>query len=282
MRRIVDAALGRIIDTLPAEQFIALQFFKYHRRFPRIKNPRTFSEKIQHRKLYEANPRFHECADKVRVKEHVRSALGAQFVIPSLWSGKKLPSVEERNWPIPFIIKANHGCSFNILVRTESDKDWKIIDNKFEQWLQSRLPENYYESWYNEIEPQILVEPLLGDPLGSLTDYKFFVFGGRAEFVQVHTNRWTCHKNVFYDRNWTRQPFSLEYPLETRKIDRPRHFTEMLDAAEKLGNEFSFVRVDLYDLDSGPKFGELTFAPLSGLGRFRPVAYDRIFGNLWT
>jgi hypothetical protein len=124
----------------------------------------------------------------------------------------------------------------------------------------------------------------------GLTDYKLFVFGGRAEFIQVDTDRATDHKRVFYNRDWIRQAFtisfrhkdgSLWYPLETREIERPRHLAEMMDAAEKLGSGFNFVRVDLYDLDSGPKFGEMTFAPGAGCESFHPVAYDRIFGELW-
>jgi hypothetical protein len=247
----------------------------------------TFNEKIQYRKLYDADLRFHKLADKVRVKEHVRTTIGAHFVIPTLWTGKRLPPIEERSWPIPFVIKANHGCSWNKFVRSEADKDWACIDQVCEQWLNSLFS---CESWYMKIEPQILVEPLLGDAQGSLIDYKFFVFGGRAEFIQVDTNRVTDQQIFFYDRNWRRQPFWVwrrqpfwldNYPLETREIERPRHFTEMLEVAEKLGSEFNFVRVDLYDLDSGPKFGELTFAPASGFERFHPVKYDRVLGSFW-
>jgi hypothetical protein len=103
----------------------------------------------------------------------------------------------------------------------------------------------------------------------GLIDYKFFVFDGRAQFVQVDTDRATQHKRVFYNRDWIRQPFSLEYPLETRDVERPQHFREMREAAEKIGREFSFVRVDFCDLESGPKFGKVAFAPDSGLGSTR-------------
>lgn len=229
--------------------------------------------------MYDANPRFQELSDKVRVKEHVRSTIGAHFVIPTLWSGKTLPPVAIRSWPIPFVIKANHGSAWTKFVRSKADLDWSCIDQVCEQWLRSRYS---YENWYTKIEPQILIEPLLGDPQGSLIDYKFFVFYGKVEFIQVNTDQIKNHKIVFYDRNWRRQPFWLNnYPPETREIERPQHFTEMLEAAEKLGAEFNFVRVDLYDLDHGPKFGELTFAPGSGFEKFYPVAYDRLLGKFW-
>ena len=270
-----------VTRTLSAEQIVALQHLTHQHRFLSLQNPRTFNEKIQYRRLYEKNPRFSELSDKVRVKDHVKTTIGAQFVIPTLWSGKTLPPVAARSWPIPFVIKANHGCELNYFVRREAHKDWTMIEETCEPWLGRRHPKTAYEHWYNKIEPQLLIEPLLGDAEGSLIDYKFFVFGGRAEFVQVDTDRAFYHKRVFYDRHWTRQPFSVRYPLEPREIEKPRHFAEMLDAAEELAREFSFVRVDLYDLDSGPKFGELTFAPGRGWERFHPVAYDRVFGDLW-
>jgi len=58
-------------------------------------------------------------------------------------------------------------------------------------------------------------------------DYKFFVFDGRAQFGQVDTDRATQHKRVFYNRDWVRQPFSLEYLLETQDVERPEDFREM-------------------------------------------------------
>jgi hypothetical protein len=55
----------------------------------------------------------------------------------------------------------------------------------------------------------------------------------------------------------------------------------MIDAAEKIGGAFEFVRVDLYDLEEGPKFGEATFAPGSGYEKFSPPQYDEILGRAW-
>ena len=104
MRKIIKRAFRSVVKSLPAEQSLALQFFRCHRRFPNLKNPRTFSEKVQLRKLNARDPRFRELADKVRVKEHVSKMIGEQFVIPSFWSGKGLPPVEARSWPTPFVI----------------------------------------------------------------------------------------------------------------------------------------------------------------------------------
>jgi hypothetical protein len=55
----------------------------------------------------------------------------------------------------------------------------------------------------------------------------------------------------------------------------------MVGIARTLSAEFPFVRVDLYDLPSGPLFGELTFSPGAGLMRFDPPEYDEIVGSWW-
>ena len=55
----------------------------------------------------------------------------------------------------------------------------------------------------------------------------------------------------------------------------------MIRAAESLAEDFEFVRVDFYEIDGQPKFGEMTFYPDGGIGKFRPDFYDLKFGELW-
>jgi hypothetical protein len=56
----------------------------------------------------------------------------------------------------------------------------------------------------------------------------------------------------------------------------------MIEIAEALGKDLDFVRVDLYEgEDERVYFGEMTLAPGSGLTRFDPVDYDRVFGTYW-
>jgi hypothetical protein len=76
-------------------------------------------------------------------------------------------------------------------------------------------------------------------------------------------------------------PFTVLYKRSGALIERPKHLAEMCEAASKLGKDFSFVRVDFYDLDAGPKFGEMTFAPGSGFERFSPRKYDAWLGKFW-
>ena len=106
------------------------------------------------------------------------------------------------------------------------------------------------------------------------------MFGGRVHYIYVDTERETNHRRVFFDRNWSRQEFTFKYPLETRDIERPVSLEMMIQAAEILGRDWSFVRVDFYEVGGKPKFGEMTFYPESGCEKFEPVHYDYEFGDL--
>ncbi len=58
----------------------------------------------------------------------------------------------------------------------------------------------------------LLVEPYLKEASANLTDYKFWVFGGKVELIQVDVDRYVEHKQYFYDRNWKRQAFEYAAP----------------------------------------------------------------------
>jgi hypothetical protein len=54
----------------------------------------------------------------------------------------------------------------------------------------------------------------------------------------------------------------------------------MINIAEKLSEEFIYVRIDLYTIDEQIFFGEMTFTPCAGCGKFLPEEYDYFFGRL--
>jgi hypothetical protein len=266
------------MNCLPAEAAIRLEFRRRLGRWPNLREPRTFNEKIQYRKLHGEHHRYVQLADKVFVKEHVREILGADWVVPTIWFGKELPAPDERTWPVPFVIKASHTSGHNVFVRSEEQKRGREIERICQNWLLFPYHQYLIERWYDFVDRQLIVEPIIGE---NLMDYKFYVFDGVVRFIHVDTDRFGTHKRCFYDRHWNRLSFTLEFPLETRPIERPRHLIQMVKAAETLAADFDFVRIDFYDLDDHPKFGEMTFAPGSGYERFSPTDYDLVMGEYW-
>ena len=55
----------------------------------------------------------------------------------------------------------------------------------------------------------------------------------------------------------------------------------MIELSTILAEGFHHVRVDLYNVDGGIYFGEMTFTNGSGLDRIIPEKYDRMLGDLW-
>jgi hypothetical protein len=272
-----------LIEHLPPEPSLKLQFLRYQRRLPHFRNPRSFTEKVQYRKLHDRNPMLPLYADKVKAKALVAETLGSEWVIPTLWSGTALPPRNERHWPMPYVIKANHGCEMNIFVRSAADQNWDEIESKVNEWLSIRYYNKVRHEWlYSQIQPQILVEPFIGALEELPTDFKFFVLNGRAEYIQVDTGRKSehLHRRAFYDRNWNKQPFTLKYPLDESVLPKPVSLERMIAAAELLAKDTPFVRVDFYEVGGNPLFGEMTFYPSSGLAAFHPFEYDQLLGRL--
>ena len=55
----------------------------------------------------------------------------------------------------------------------------------------------------------------------------------------------------------------------------------MIEYAERLGNEFDFIRVDFYFYKEKVTFGELTIYPGAGFERFPNKEWDVAFGKYW-
>ena len=115
----------------------------------------------------------------------------------------------------------------------------------------------------------------------GLTDYKFFCFNGKPYCVQVDTGRYNGHRQNFYDMQWRSLGVHCTYP-EGEGVERPESFEEMKTLAAQLSKDFLFVRVDLYNVGGKIYFGELTFYPSSGYGKFKPDRFDFDMGLFFT
>jgi TupA-like ATPgrasp len=253
---------------------ICLTYLWRHGRIPSLAEPKLFTEFVQHRKLYDRNRMMPLMADKVLVKAFVANILGSEWLVPTLWSGTALPATPQ--WPAPFVVKSRHGCNHIAFVR-HGDESWSKIRARARGWMKSTYGRWLGEWLYRHIEKGVLVEPFIGDGKTLPIDYKFYVFGGRVEYIQVHLNREHAHRWILFDRLWQRvsSPTPSPDPLE------PISISAMMDAAEQLGQQFDFVRIDFYEVDGAPLFGEMTFYPGSGLDPFDPVSLDTEMGAFW-
>lgn len=270
-----------IMEILPPRISLSLQHFRRSKRWPNINRPTLFSDKILHRKAYENNDIFSTLSDKVEVKNFVSHLVGEEYVIPTLWSGKELPdNISE--WDRPFVIKSNHSSGWNIFIKNNCDYDWDDIRNMAHSWLTKPWLPSLHERWYNRIERKILIEPFIGPNEEFLSDYKLFCFQGKVKTIQIDTQRFLDHKRNYYSPEWISLSIKYGYPPSQETIEKPRHLEKMIELAEIIGKDLPFARIDFYDLEDGPKFGEITFAPDAGVFTFDPIEYDIELGKEWT
>lgn len=276
------AQMETALTPLPSWRRIAISRFRIsllylwrHGRLPDLDYPQTFTEHVQYRKLNDHDIRMPPLADKIRSKEIVADRIGTEWVIPTLWHGTELPL--RPDWPTPFVVKARHGCNQSAFVFS-ADTDWERIRRKAARWMTGDYG-YWLDEWiYPHIPRGLLVEPFIGEGQRLPVDYKFYVFAGRVEYVQVHLDRAGRHRWILFDRHSRR----VSSPTNDADPAPPLHLAKMIEAAEELGRGFDFVRVDLYEVGGHPYFGEMTFYPGSGLDPFDPVSLDGVIGAHWT
>ncbi|MCY7339904.1 MAG: hypothetical protein LH465_08155 [Sphingomonas bacterium] len=251
---------------------VALAYLWRHRRWPALSSPQRFTEWVQWRKLNDRDRDRARLTDKALSKQLAAQALGDEFIIPTLWEGQVLPA--DPPWPMPFMVKANHGCGHYVVVRDAAD--YARARRDAPAWLE-RAYGGWLDEWhYRAARRSILVEPYIGAGDVLPLDYKIYVFGGRAAMVQLHEGRAAAHRWHQYDRQW--QPLSRH----AGAAPPPVSLEAMLAAAETLGAGHDFVRVDFYELGGRPVFSEFCLFPGSGLDPFDPVGLDQWLGTLWT
>jgi hypothetical protein len=281
LKRLFKPVWVVVRDALPAKAHVQFDHFRNHGKLPNLTHPVTFSEKIAHRKLYDRDPRISPLVDKIAAKVQMASRFGSEFVIPTLAIFDTAAEVDFAALAYPCVVKPNHASGFNVFLKERPAYEAKMR-RKLGRLLSYRH-ERASEEWaYSQIAPRLLVEPWIEFGKNGLVDYKFHTFGGKVFSIQVDVGRYTDHRRCFYDPAWNRISLELLFPKASYDIRPPLALAEMLRYAEQIGEGFSYVRVDLYEVAGKVKFGEATFYPGAGLESFNPPEFDAIFGAQWV
>lgn len=250
---------------------------------PNVLWPRSFNEKLLKRKLSGFAPDWPRLADKVGVRPLVAERIGERYLSRVHLVTEDPSDLGLETLPGSFVLKASHGSGWNLIVRDKSAVDEATLRARGAQWLRSTYGVSTGETWYAAIKPRLIVEEFLEDATyGVPLDYKFWVFHGRVEFVQVDLDRFGAHRRNFYDRDWNLQPWGMQY-AHGLSPGRPSLLGEMIEAAERLARNMDFVRVDLYCVN-GERivFGEMTLCPVAGSQGFWPDhRVDFHLGTFW-
>ena len=248
-------------------------YYKIFRTHINYENPISLNEKIHRLKFYSDTSKWPMLADKYRVREYVTNK-GFGSLLNELYAVyDSADAIDISNLPDSFVMKMNNGSGDILIVRDKTKFTNKRIRNYFRNKFKSEYGILLGEYHYRSINPCVIVEKLLVEENSSLflTDYKFFCFSGRVEFVLVCSER---NKKEFtvdtYDVQW--RHYDVHVPSEHRKIGngtvrKPVSFDRMVEMCKKLSEEIPFVRIDLYETDGNPIFGEMTLTPAGGFIR---------------
>lgn len=240
--------------------------------YPDLARPRSFSEKLQYRKLFDRNPLIRTFCDKIASRDFARARAPEIGLADLLWSGADPSAIPFERLEPPYVIKPNNRSRKILFVRRREDVDRDAIVATCRAWLAEGHYGKAIGEWgYREVPDRLMVEAYI-DELGVdavPSDYKFFVFDGQTRFIYFSGGRGSASRTRgMYTPDWRRLPWHKKTPVEHIHLEgeapRPSNLAEMVSIADRIGAGVDFLRVDLYNLSGRVVLGELTAYPYSG------------------
>ena len=284
----INTFIKRII---PDESFVKLQYRAHCGQSLNLKNPQSFSEKLNWLKIHDHNPIYTKIVDKITVKDYVRKIIGNDYIIPTLGVYSQFDEIDFDLLPNQFVLKTNHsGGSAGVVIC--KDKHF-FNKNEARKILEKSLKlDMYYVSreWpYKNIKRRILAEKLISNDsthngnnrsssqFMDLLDYKFFCFNGVPKFLYVSDY---SHNMIQMNLDWSKADFErVGFSTFDTPPARPKNLDEMISIASKLSHGIPHVRVDLYNVEGRIYFGEMTLYTGGGNIMFNPNLYNLIIGS---
>ena len=262
------------------ETYVKWDYWWGFGRFPDLKNPRTYNEKLCWLKLHAKRPEYTMMVDKYDAKEYVRGIIGEDYIIPSYGVWDRFEDINFDKLPNRFVLKTTHDSGWVIICKDKAKFNKKAAKKKVEESMKRSLFYIHREYPYKDLKPRIIIEKLIEEEgCNSLKDYKFFCFDGKVKMLFIATDRPVDTRFDFFDCDFNHLPFRQGHPLASKPIEKPESFEEMIKMAEQLSKGIPHVRVDLYNINGKIYFGELTFFHFGGIVPFKPKEWDYKIGE---
>ena len=247
-----------------------------------LKNPTSYSEKIQWLKLYDTTPLKTKYSDKIAVREFIAETIGPEYLKPIFNVYNSFEEINFEEIPEYFVLKTNHSCNTNRARKKSLISDLGI--QQLKEFYAKKMKENYafvngFELQYKDIIPKLFIEKYIP----KLIQYSVLCFNGQVEYINVGVPQREIIASTWYDKNLQKQPFDIYY-MTSRDIIAPidpKLAEEIIACSEKLCKNFRLVRCDFAYSQKNNKiyFEEMTFTPLSGIAPFTPYEYENILGS---
>lgn len=281
-RWIYLANCGRF-DDLDDETFLKRKYKACMGKELNLDSPQTFNEKLQWLKLRDRKPEYTIMVDKYAVRKYIADTIGEEYLIPLLGVWDNPDDIDFDALPNQFVLKCNHNSGLGMCICKDKSK---LNIEKVKVGLKKGLGQDYYltcREWpYKDVPRKIVCEKYMTDSrTNDLYDYKFFCFGGEVKCFKVDYDRFIEHHANYFDKNGNILPFGEADlpPIYDKNIKMTKNLEKMCELAEKLTAGKPFLRADFYDVEGKIYFGELTFYPASGMGKFTDDSWDEWLGK---
>lgn len=277
----IKRVLRKVSCILPDKWAICLDYYRFFGKFPDLKNPKTFNEKLQWLKLYDRKPEYTRMVDKYEAKKYVAERIGEEYIVPTYGVWDHFDEIDFDALPNQFVLKCTHDCGGLVICRDKASLDWAAAKKKIE----SCLKRNYFwqgREWpYKNVEPRVIAEKYMEDSGNfALPVYKIFCFNGEPRIIQAVQNDKLPGEIIdYFDSTWTKLNMRQNFPNSQELLPKPERLTEMFMLARTLSDGFPFLRTDFYTINNQVFFSENTFYSDAGFACFHPANWDEILGS---
>lgn len=258
---------------LPKKVVLFIDYGRSYKKILNLKNPKYVGEKIQWIKLNVDMTQYGKYVDKFEVRNYIKDTIGEEYLPKIYGVYNNAYEINFDKLPNKFVLKLTNGSGGNIICKDKETLDEKSICKKLNKWTNEKFYRYTKEDQYKDVKSRIVCEEYLEDETGSLRDYKFHCANGKIHMIEVHTDRFTNHKENYYDSEWN----ELNVICKKEKvpyIEKPENIEEMKNLSGILSKQFPYVRVDFYSVKGKIYFGELTFTPANGTDPMYPLEED--------
>lgn len=261
---------------------IARSYYRTYGRLPSLFPPRSYSEKIQYRKLFDRRPYLTETSDKHAVRASAARILGEDLAPEIYYRTIDPSSIPFDALPCNYVVKATRGSGWLWIVTDRNALDRAALIARCEKWLRTDYSAVGDEPFYADIPRQIIVEEFLDDGVGrSPSDIKLLVFNQRVRVVQIDTDRFGEHRRNFFDVEWNQLPIYDANGRVEGSLEPPTRLGDLVACAEALAQDTDFVRIDCYQVGNRICLGEMTHTPGAGLSPLYPAIWDDRWSAMW-
>jgi hypothetical protein len=274
----------------------------------KYRNPKTYQDKLKYKMAYDRRNILKIWADKNKVRAYVEEKIGPKYLNDVYGVFINSEDINIGIFPRNFVVKANHGSGAVIIVSEQAPKEnslpkdsrkvnwerfyihpdsliWLDLLNIVNRWMTLdfyKSPSHFPEWAYKDIPPRIIFEKFLGDDGQVASDYRFFIFNGICQYIEVDCSWSNLPTRNMFDSEWNPVNVTLKFPPAIPTPSRPTEMGKMIMLAEKLADGIDHVRVDFYLVGNKIIFGEMTNYHTSGQQIFYPLDFNYTFAKNWN